>query len=137
MADHTHQLVSNQHHAVVLHGSKSTSDLEHIGRQIYRENPILRDVAVMMEHPEFRSLYTKYFTNFDDMKVFVALLKTYEMVDANISTTSYDYVNGYHKIALMKKLLEEQPEIRRQISESMNKWVSVSKQPVGLEDKTE
>jgi len=106
----------------IVHTSQSVNDLEQLGKQIYKENPVLKDVAMVMEHPEFKAIYDKYFSDFNSLKTFVALLKTYEIVSTHISPK--EEINAYHRIALVKKLLEEQPEVRRQIADSMASWVA-------------
>lgn len=113
--------VSKQLETTIVSRSQSTSNLEQLGKQIYRENPIMKDVAMVMEHPEFKEIYTKYFSDFNSLKTFVALLKTYEIVSSRISSQE---VNAYHRIALVKKIIEEQPEVRRQIANSMSCWIS-------------
>jgi hypothetical protein len=114
-------LASKQLETSIVPRSQSMNNLVQLGKQIYRENPIMKDVAMVMEHPEFKAIYTKYFSDFNSLKTFVALLKTYEIVSSRISSQD---VNAYHRIALVKKVIEEQPEVRRQIATSMARWVS-------------
>jgi len=48
---------------------------EQKGRKVYRTNPIYRDIATFMEHPESYQFYHKYLTQPDRFQKMMTCLK--------------------------------------------------------------
>lgn len=80
------------------------TQIEADGKKIYRTNSFFRSMSNLMEHPEFQPVFKEHFKSWDDIKVFVMFLKVYERVG-----DQFPDFNGYHKISLVKTLIETAP----------------------------
>ena len=71
------------------------------GMQIYKHNKTFRDIANIMEHPEFINFFDHYFSNEHDANAMFKMLSTYKRLENiyNINLTPYQ------KIALLSEIL--------------------------------
>ena len=98
--------------------NSTLSQLEREGKNIYKNNVFFRDLSTVMEHPEFREFYKKYFKDADVATSVVMFMKMYDTIDNN----SLQDTNAYHKIALTKKIFENR-SMRKTIVENMVNWI--------------
>ena len=99
--------------------------LSKTGKKIYKENPTFAAVANAMEHPLFREIYNEHFQDWDNVKVLLMFMKTYELIEKNDET-----LNPYQKIAILKHIAT-QSDLRKYMVKCMSSWVDLSK---GIED---
>lgn len=83
------------------------STLEKEGKNLYSNIPIYRDLATLMEHPEFRSIYNKYFTNWFMLQSVLLYMKIYTYIEKYCK----EYLTPYQKIALVRKIIHN-PKLR-------------------------
>jgi hypothetical protein len=72
------------------------------GRKIYQMNPLYRDIATFMEHPESYQFYHKYLSQPERFQKMMTCLKIYD----TISTYMDPELNAYHKIFVLYNLLK-------------------------------
>lgn len=93
--------------------SKLTTCLEQseqIGKRLYKQNENYRTIANVMEHPEFRNFFKKYFSEWDNVKTVLMFLKIYE----EIEKVSPIELNGYQKLSILDAIMKDR-ELRREI----------------------
>jgi hypothetical protein len=73
------------------------------GQKIYQTQPLYRDIATFMEHPESYQFYQKYLSNPERMNKMMTCLKLYDNVSNYLDN---DNLNAYHKIFVMYNLLK-------------------------------
>ena len=95
------------------------------GKKLYKQNKNYRDIANLMEHPEFREFYNTHFTDWYDIKTIVMFLKLYEEIEKRSSIS----LSGYQKIDILDRLIKNE-EIRHKICkeslDSSNHTLSLS-----------
>lgn len=94
-------------------------DLEREGMKLYRKNKHFKNLMNVMEHPEFKLFFDSYFNNWEQIKSMVMFMKTYRSID----NPDGEKLNGYQKIAFMKKLYDDR-DTRKNIIDSMVEWSS-------------
>jgi hypothetical protein len=85
------------------------SGLEKSGRSIYQNNKSYRDIATVMEHPEFRQFFDLYLSDINNAKTMLLFMKLYEYVENNSTSLS-----PYEKIAMVKGIIDN-GELRKKI----------------------
>ena len=94
----------------------SASDLqcldssENYGKKLYKHNENYKNIANVMEHPEFRKFLKLYFSDPDKIKFILLFLNLYEDIERN----SPIELNGYQKIAILDKLIKNS-DFRQQL----------------------
>lgn len=89
------------------------------GRELYRRNPTYRNIANLMEHPEFRKMYDTHFGTPDDVKVIMMFLKVYEAVE----TQSGGTLTGYQKLSVMDQAIND-GRMRQKLCDGFSAWAS-------------
>ena len=83
-----------------------------------KNNDNYRVIANVMEHPEFRYFYNKYFSTKIDIKTTILFLKLYEKIEKDAPVE----LNGYQKISILDKIINDS-KIRQEISINFcNEW---------------
>ena len=77
----------------------------------------MKNIANVMENPEVKDFFKKYFKDWTDVKSMVMLMKVYEKLDEN-----FDDLNGYQKLALLYEIIGDSKS-RQHVCESMTNWV--------------
>ena len=98
--------------------SSITTCLEHsekVGKHLYKQNENYRTIANCMEHPEFRKLFDKHFSDWDKVKNILMFLKVYQ----EIEKTSPVELNGYQKLSVLDNIMRDR-ELRRNICQEVN-----------------
>jgi hypothetical protein len=49
--------------------------VENIGKKIYKNHKYYRDLATVMEHPEFRNFFDSYMKDVEDAKLTIMFMK--------------------------------------------------------------
>lgn len=93
-------------------------DFDFKGRKLYNSNPIYRDLATVMEHPEFKMFYDKYLSNRQNFGVIMLFLKLYNDITEEVN----DELNGYQKLYMMSELLKN-VELRHNLVEEILQFV--------------
>lgn len=88
------------------------------GISVYKSTPILRDIATVMEHPEFYSFYEKYLSKPDNQYQILTVLKVYYWISKYLP----EQYNAYHKLFILYTLLHH-PDYSRLI---FNKKLSIT-----------
>lgn len=86
------------------------------GRELYRINGTLRDVANVMEHPEFRTFIDKYFCDPMLAQSILMFLKVYELAEE-----SDPNLTPFQKIAALDSAMAN-PDARNLIHAEFIKW---------------
>jgi len=90
------------------------------GRLLYKNNQHYRNIATVMEHPEFRNFYDMYMSgDCDNTRVIMMFLKIYEAIEKHSKVE----LTAYQKIAVMDKILADR-ELRREAVVATKKWLS-------------
>lgn len=89
-----------------------TNDLRTNGQSLYKTNTTMRDIATIMEHPEFKSFFGKYFNDSTDAHAMLMLMKIYQSIPSD---------DPYEKIAVLHKAMDTS-EVRAMIMDSFNNW---------------
>lgn len=85
--------------------------LENQGRELYRTNEHYRNVATLMEHPEFRKFHNKYLNNWTDARTILMFLKLYETIERkNPKLTPYEKISILHEVMKDGKLRQKAVE---------------------------
>jgi hypothetical protein len=80
---------------------------EQIGKQIYNKYSEYRDLATVMEHPEFLTFYYKYMENPYYLKQILILMKLYNLISKYLyeQDPNEQKHNAYHKLAILHQIL--------------------------------
>lgn len=86
---------------------RQLSAAEKYGRTISMQQPELRDLSVVMEHPEFNQFYQKYMNEPERMKRMLVLMKMYSMISAYLKEKdpTEEHHNAFHKLVFLQKIL--------------------------------
>ena len=76
---------------------------EKIGKRLYEQNENYRNIANCMEHPEFRKLFDKHFSNWDDIRNILMFLKLYN----EIHNSSSINLNGYQILSILDNIMKD------------------------------
>jgi len=79
------------------------TNLETTGRKLYQNNPNYKSIANVMEHPEFRDFYDKYFSDVHSVKTIILFLKIYEGIEKNCPYK----LSGYQKLAILDNCIND------------------------------
>jgi hypothetical protein len=93
------------------------------GKKLYATNKTLRDIATIMEHPEFKEFFDKYFENPLEAKTMLMMMKLYRWLPNLIDIPSNSEVSSYTKIAFLKSVIDDSI-LRAQVSDIFNKWLA-------------
>jgi hypothetical protein len=94
---------------------------EEKGRKLYKSNQHYRNVATVMEHPEFRNFYDTYMTDWCTAKTIVMFMKVYEALEENSSVE----LTPYQKLSILHEVMIDS-EIRKKAVECMGEWTASS-----------
>lgn len=110
----------------------NTITAEEKGRQLYHANRNYRNMATVMEHPEFRSFFQTYMNDWNSAKTVLMMMKMYDAIgnrtgmenlplDRSEKTGSTSRLTPYEKIAILDEFVQN-AEIRQRMVECMQKW---------------
>jgi hypothetical protein len=89
----------------------SLSNAELQGREIYQKHEFFRRIGHVMEHPEFRSFFDKYLSEWEDAKLVISFLKTYSSIEHKLSSDLPPFlsssINSYHKLYILEKMFQD------------------------------
>jgi hypothetical protein len=74
----------------------------------------MRDIATVMEHPEFNAFFEKYFNDSTDVRAILMLMKIYQAIPSK---------DPYEKIAILYEAMNTS-KVRTMIMDSFNNWSS-------------
>jgi hypothetical protein len=89
---------------------------EKIGKHLYKQNENYRTIANCMEHPEFRKLFDKHFSDWNSVKNILMFLKLYEEIEKASSVE----INGFQKLSILDNVMKDKV-IRHEICKEVNK----------------
>lgn len=89
-----------------------SNDLRADGQSLYKTNTTMRDIATVMEHPEFNAFFGKYFNDSTDVQAMLMLMKIYQSIPSN---------DPYEKIAILYQVMNKS-DVRAMIMDSFNNW---------------
>ena len=90
-------------------------NMEQTGRKLYKNNSNYRNLATIMEHPEFRKMVDEYFQSWNYAKTFILFMKLYEKIEKESHIT----LSGYQKLTVIDNVLRDQ-NLRQKILHEMN-----------------
>ena len=96
-----------------------TNLVEAEGRKIYQSNKHLRNLANVMEHPEFRSFYQDYMSDPETLKTMITFMKVYEEIECR----SKIELTPYQKIGLVQKVIQDSV-MRARVCAGISKWIT-------------
>jgi hypothetical protein len=94
------------------------------GEHIYKSNGQLQNFANVISHPEFRKFFKDNFSNWEDSKFTIMILKTAYSISEKYKRDMNTDIPGYILVALLKRTLEDpitRQEVVSQIMDSKNK----------------
>lgn len=100
---------------------KSLPEMEEQGRKLYRINKNYRNIATVMEDPEFRNFYTKYMDDLVSIRTIMMFLKLYEKIEKK----SKIQLTPYQKIFVLDQIMRN-GKIRENMAKYIMKWSSDS-----------
>lgn len=103
----------------LIQHDEQLSTTEERGRKLYKSNPHYRNIATVMEHPEFRNFYETYMNDWFVAKTALMFLKVYEAIEDHANAE----LTPYQKIAIMHEILSN-GDLRRKTVECMQDWSS-------------
>ena len=92
---------TDSHLIIFKSESMDRYEIEQEGRRIYNTNVFMRSLTNIMENPEFSSMFEQYFDTWDNIEIFVLFAKVYHSI-----TKQCPEMNGYEKISLVKKIMD-------------------------------
>lgn len=92
---------SENHHITFNSQSMDRYEIEQEGRRIYNTNVFMRSLTNIMENPEFSDMFDEYFDCWNNIELFVLFAKVYQSI-----TKQCPEMNGYEKISLVKKIMD-------------------------------
>ena len=95
--------------------SLTTTVTEEQGRYLYHNNRVMKDIANVLNHPEFATFFATYFTNWETAKSMLMLIKVHQQLDNQLT--------GYEKLAHLFDLMS-QSEFRAGLVHNMNTWIT-------------
>ncbi len=87
-------------------------EISKYGQTLYKNNRVLRDIATVMEHPEFKSFFDKYFKSAFDAQNIILLMKIYNSIPND---------DPYEKIAILFEAMNES-KIRNKLIDNFIHW---------------
>jgi hypothetical protein len=90
----------------------SIKSLSNHGKKIYNSNTTIRDIANVMEHPEFKAFFDKYFKTVYDAQSILLLMKIYN---------SLPNEDPYEKSAILYEAMNNS-KIRCKLVDDFIKW---------------
>lgn len=90
---------------------------EKSGKSLYKHNSNYHSLANVMEHPEFRVFFDKYFKDVDSIKTIIMFMKIYE----NVEKITPVKLTGYQKIAILDKIVKDR-ELRKELVQNTVKF---------------
>ena len=82
------------------------------GRALYQTNSTMKDIANVMEHPEFRQFFDKYFQNPQDIQSIIFLMKIYQAIQCD---------DPYEKISVLYETVSNS-QMRKQLACNFIEW---------------
>jgi len=105
-----------------------SNDLRTNGQALYKTNATMRDIATIMEHPEFNSFFGKYFNDSTDVQAMLMLMKIYQSIPSS---------DPYEKIAILYQIMSTS-KVRAMVMDSFNNWRDGNNGNINkIEDKSE
>lgn len=124
-------------------------ELERQGRIIYKSNDTLRNVMNVMEHPEFKKFFDKYFKDWETIKILIMFMKVYNSIGDSRTYTVNDVDNfseshvlspnnttssclsPYQRIAILKNMIDDSG-FRQQFIGNLVQWSDDNQTNKGL-----
>ena len=72
------------------------------GIEVYQKNDVFKSLANVMEHPEFKSFFDKYFENPTEAQTMLMFMKICQKITENDPDAS-----PYEKLALVNKIMKD------------------------------
>lgn len=101
-------------HSFNLNSDNNIKNIEQQGKNIYKNINELKDISIVMEHPEFYKFYYKYMQDWKKFKYIIILMKIYDMISHILYKKDplEEKHNSYHKLFLLYNILKR-PEYFR------------------------
>lgn len=94
------------------HSLEELKNIEKKGVRLYRTQPVLRDIATFMEHPENIAFYERYFTNEKYFNKTMSLLRLYRKISKCLDAHPAYNFNAYFKIFILYNILQNREYCR-------------------------
>lgn len=82
------------------------------GHMLYKTNTTMRDIATIMEHPEFKDFFGKYFNDSTDVQAMLLMMKVYQAIPSD---------DPFEKIAVLHEAMQTS-DVRTMIMDSFKNW---------------
>jgi len=77
--------------------------IDQYGKKLYQTNENYKQLANVMEHPEFKEFFDKHFDTLDNTKTILMFIKLYQNIEKSYITE----LNPYQKIAILDGLIKD------------------------------
>ena len=100
----------------------NNGELEEVGRSIYRSNDNYRNLANVMEHPEFKCFFDDNFKDWTSARTTLMIMKLYQSIEKDSSKK----LSGYEKIAIVDSVINDS-KMRQNVVKAINEWAGDNK----------
>ena len=98
---------------------KNDGELEKIGKSMYNSNDNYRNLANVMEHPEFKIFFDKNFNDWNSTKTILMMMKLYHSMEKE----SDKELSVYEKIGILDNVIKDS-EMRQNVVKAIQNWTT-------------
>jgi hypothetical protein len=98
----------------IIHYNTNLNSLENKGKHIYSSNIHYKNLATIMEHPEFKNFYNTYLKDFENTRTMLMFMKIYDSIGKH-----FPNLNPFQKIYILKDIIDNS-ETRKKICGMMS-----------------
>ena len=112
--DHNDKTIILPHTSTILPHTSTNKTIE-IGKRIYKTQPVLKDVADIMEYDQTSEFIKKYFIRWDKSDLVVVLIRLYQCFNQCTTWTPQQ------KFGFLHHLMSDKAK-RKLLAEKISKW---------------
>lgn len=95
-------------------------ELEAEGKVIYHSNEVMKDIANIMNHPEFSKFFDKYFKDWTSVQCMLMLMKVHQEISSKLPKAS-----GFSKLSLLFRLINDST-FRPKLVSALKNWMETN-----------
>ena len=124
-------LVPNKFSADITFNNKSTDKLVEIGDKSLKNNRFFQFMDILMNDENLRGFIDDFFSDWDDVKTSILMMKTYQMIDSemkNMEESGKLQIGQTHRRKLIIGLVKEMmtnSECRQELVRNMNQFMGM------------
>jgi hypothetical protein len=98
-------------------------ELEYTGRAISKTNPQMKAFGEIMSHPVFSNFVRERFSNYEDTRCTLMILKTAEAIKNSFYQKTGEEISGHQLTALLSQFMLDRP-MRTQMMGNLKEFMS-------------